>query len=287
VLRSFVIAAAALLSACSTKPAADAGPQTISETPDVIEVMVIGSWHMRTSNSNVIDVPGPDVLTPARQQEFDDIVTALARFAPTVVAVEAVTAAPSFEDPTYREFGEAMLPSDPGEEVQIGYRLASRLGLPAAYGIDEQPSDDEPDYFPIGRLFAFLEEQGEAEALQARFGELEQRVKAEMESFEELHLGEALARVNEGFLSDASYYYDLLKLDSGDDQYASELYAYYMMRNAKIFAKLLDVAGPGDRVVVVYGAGHKHFLDLLARETPGVKLVDPVPYLRSAANARN
>lgn len=57
------------------------------------------------------------------------------------------------------------------------------------------------------------------------------------------------------------------------------------MRNARVFAKLLDIAPPSDRVVVVFGSGHRHLLDLLARNTPGVEFVAPEPYLKQAAHA--
>ena len=55
------------------------------------------------------------------------------------------------------------------------------------------------------------------------------------------------------------------------------------MRNAKIFSKLVQVTKPGDRVVIVYGAGHKFWLDHFAENTPGFTRVDPLPYLEKAA----
>jgi pheromone shutdown protein TraB len=51
------------------------------------------------------------------------------------------------------------------------------------------------------------------------------------------------------------------------------------MRNAKIAAKLMDIARPGDRVVVIFGSGHKHWLEQVLSNTPGFQVVDPLPYL--------
>ena len=48
-----------------------------------------------------------------------------------------------------------------------------------------------------------------------------------------------------------------------------------------IFAKLRDVTRPGDRVVVVFGAGHKHWLEQIARNTPGFAVVEVSSYLSS------
>lgn len=62
-------------------------------------------------------------------------------------------------------------------------------------------------------------------------------------------------------------------------QPGAELNAGWYERNAKIFAKLMMVAKPGDRIVIVYGAGHAYWLRHFIENTPGFQLVDPAPYL--------
>jgi len=44
-------------------------------------------------------------------------------------------------------FDTAMLEAERNETVQIGYRLANRLGHEAVYSSEQQPSNGEPDYF--------------------------------------------------------------------------------------------------------------------------------------------
>ena len=51
-------------------------------------------------------------------------------------------------------------------------------------------------------------------------------------------------------------YYSMLKIGDGEDQPGADLNAMWYLRNAKIFAKLVNVGRPGDRVLVVYGAEH-------------------------------
>ncbi len=51
----------------------------------------------------------------------------------------------------------------------------------------------------------------------------------------------------------------------------------------KIFAKLMNVAKPGGRVLVAYGAGHGCWLRHFATTVPGYALVDVRPYLKRAA----
>lgn len=81
-------------------------------------------------------------------------------------------------------------------------------------------------------------------------------------------------------------YYDLLAIGDTAQQPGDDLNAMWYLRNAKIFAKLVTVARPGDRVLVVYGSGHNYWLRHFARETPGFANVDPVPYLLRAGAAR-
>jgi hypothetical protein len=76
-----------------------------------------------------------------------------------------------------------------------------------------------------------------------------------------------------------SLYYGLLQFGDTEDQPGAELNGAWYTRNAKIFAKLMTVARPGDRIVVVYGAGHAFWLRHFIENTPGLELVDPVPFL--------
>lgn len=78
-------------------------------------------------------------------------------------------------------------------------------------------------------------------------------------------------------------YYSILGIGDSEQQPGAELNALWYMRNAKIFAKLMTVAEPGDRLLVVYGGGHNYWLRHFASETPGYRSVDPVPYLEEAS----
>ena len=60
----------------------------------------------------------------------------------------------------------------------------------------------------------------------------------------------------------------------------ADLNGSWYLRNAKIFAKLAQIAKPGDRIVVTFGAGHCYWLRHFVRNTPGFVLVEADDYLR-------
>ncbi len=92
-----------------------------------------------------------------------------------------------------------------------------------------------------------------------------------------------LADVNEParVLSDhQNFYYALLSLANEKEQPGAELNAAWYQRNAKIFAKLRQIAQPGDRVLVVFGSGHAFWLRHFVQNTPGFQLIEPRDYLQ-------
>jgi hypothetical protein len=263
------------LAGCASAPVAP----VLSAPDDSVQVMVLGTWHFAGSDSDLVSAKADSVLTPHRQSELDEAARRLAAFKPTVVVTERVTEAPDYVDPKFAGFTPADLSTTENERVQIGYRLAAKAGVSRVYGLDEQPSEGEPDYFPFDKVMANAAATGKQGAVEALIGSAQKMAVEQTERFKSLTMSEALIEANRGELASASFYYELLKLDAGESQPGAELNAYWYMRNAKIFSKLIDVTKPGDRVIIVYGAGHKFWLEHLADQTPGFVRVDPVDYL--------
>lgn len=265
--------------ACAQSPAAmpDRGE---GESP--VQVMVLGVYHFANPGQDLNNVETDNVLTDKRQAELAALGRALEAFEPTIVAVES-TPPPPYVDDGYAGFTPAMLASEANETVQIGYRVAHLAGLETVHGIDEQPSEGEPDYFPYGTVAAFAEREGREEDL-AALSDMSELI-GQFEAYQETRSIPALLKLhNTGFMPDA-FYWDIIGFGEGEDQPGAELAAYWFMRNAKIFNKLQQVTQPGDRVLVVYGSGHKAWLDELVSKTSGYELIDPVPYLDRAIDA--
>lgn len=245
------------------------------------QVMVLGSVHFDNPGQDLHNLKVDDVRTPAKQAELREIADRLAKFAPTKIAVEATTDRPDLAYGKYEIFTPEALTQNADERVQIGFRLARQLGQTVVYGIDEQ--SDTVDYFPFDRVQAYAKEHGQTALLEA----FHTRVEAAMKSLDEAQrtqpLRELLAQVNEPartLTEHRDFYNALLPLGDAKAQPAADLNGGWYLRNAKIFAKLTQVAKPGDRVLVIFGSGHSYWLRHFVRETPGFVLVEPGEYLR-------
>lgn len=76
-----------------------------------------------------------------------------------------------------------------------------------------------------------------------------------------------------------AFYYGLLPVSDSEDPAGAALNYGWYARNALIFSNLVRVAKPGDRIVVLYGAGHAYWLRHFIEETPGFELEEALPYL--------
>lgn len=250
--------------------------------PEPVQVMILGTYHFDNPGQDLHNARIDSVLTPDKQRQLEAVSEGLARFRPTAVAVERVASDQStMLDQRYPDFTPATLLTNADERVQIGYRLAHRLGLTRVYAIDEQEGDGEPTYFPYEAVFDWAKANGRAADLEAmnqtiavRVADLEQRQRTQA-------VGPILAFMNgpEPAAEDKAFHYALMTFGGGDAQPGAVLNGRWFTRNTEIFARLMQAAKPGDRIVVVYGAGHSFWLRELVQNTPGFRLVEPDDYL--------
>ena len=252
------------------------------------QVMVLGTWHFDNPGRDVVNVKAEDVRTPRRQCELRAIAKSLAQFRPTKIMVERVANGPDLIDSGFGGFSPAQLLERKDERVQIGYRLAHLLGHNKVYAIDEQPSEGEPDYFPFGKVMQHAQANNQMARLQASMAQVEADKKAFEARQARTDLANLLIDTNEPspWRAGISGYYEMLRVGDAEQQPGAELNAYWYMRNAKIFGKLMTLAKPGDRVLVLFGSGHSYWLRHFAREVIGFQDVDARPFLRKAAAVR-
>ena len=278
-LRYLLALPISVLLALSSAYALDASVSKAA-APAPIQVMILGSYHMGNPGLDQVNVEVDDVTAPKRQRELAVLTEQLARFAPTKVAVEMVPKRDTFAIAEYAKFTPAALLKDRNEIVQIGFRLAHRMKHPSVFAIDEQ--SEAVDYFPFDKVEAYAKSNGQdadLAVLKAKWA-AEGASQAAMQP--RLTVSKILAELNDpsAIVRNQSHYISALGLGRGNDWAGAELNAAWYLRNAKIHAKLMKIAQPGDRIVVLYGAGHNYLLRDFVRTTPGFVLVEPRAYLR-------
>lgn len=279
------LAVVLFLSACAATNNESATNQMVQKDeviadPTSRHIMILGTYHFANPGLDLNNISVDDVLSARRQAELEALSQALAVYKPTAIFVEASTTAP-YLDPDWKTYTEMDLTTDRNEVVQIAYRLASRLKLERVYAVDEQPSDNEPDYFPYDKVAELAAQQGKTNELNnisdasAFLSEMEEMQKT-------ASIPELLALMNgERFPNDL--YWNIIRFGEGEKQPGAELAAYWFMRNAKIFNKIDQVTQAGDRILVVFGAGHGNWLREISQKSEGYLLEPVIPYLQKAA----
>ena len=257
------LAVSSALSAQTSSPADNAA----------IEVMVLGTYHMSNPGHDAVNMHVDDVLQPGHQLELEHLAKQLERFQPTKVAVEARAAAPSYI------WKSALNPLDlktkSNENYQIGERVALRRGLDEVYGID---NDGDFDLDAVKKLDDRITGGTRMKAIVAGIQQLGHEGDQKQHT---LTISQSMAWMNspQAIKQNHDFYMNLLTISDGDDQPAAKLDAEWYERNLRIWGKVLQIAKPGDRILMIIGQGHAFWIRAFAQQTPGYKLVDPLSYL--------
>jgi hypothetical protein len=251
------------ISGPSVAPAADAARP--------IEVMVVGVFHMSNPGHDLHNLKVDDVLEPKRQREIEAVTAALARFRPTKIGVEWPA---DWVADRYQQYSAGTLPPSRNEVVQLGFRLAKTVGA------DVHSLDADGD-FPYERLKNFAETRGFSKLLDDMNSAIQRDVDEEARLLAEKGVSADLRFLNDPIrlANDHAFYRNILRIGQGDDQPGADLSASWYHRNLLICANLLQLAKPGDRIVIFFGAGHAFLLRQCVTESPGFKLIEANEFL--------
>jgi hypothetical protein len=255
---------ASSIAAAQTAPARL--PADRLDGPPAAEVLVLGTYHMDNPGRDIFNMKADDVLVPQRQAEMRELLEVLARFRPTKIALEANSNSPKIKQ--YLDFLAGKYEIGRDEREQVGFRLGKALALPKVYGIDDQ---EDFSYYTVQDYAKAHGREKELESLMADFGKKVQEDNDFLKSHSVLQM---LLRINSSAAvrRDRANYALFAHFGEEGNYAGATLLQDWYKRNIRIFTHLLAILEPGDRVLVIYGAGHLRILQENVQADPTLKL---------------
>ena len=273
------------------------------------KIMVLGTFHFQDAG---LDVRKPqfdvDILSERRQRQVAEVVDSLARFRPTRIAVERRPDRQQEIDQAYRAYLGGAFELSGNEVHQIGFRLARRLEHETVYGVDAWGRYYEPpldlEQFAAGRttkeLGDYLGERYDLDPWRdleayARQHEQEHLLNEWEDHFRRRYergdrgkaqrtLGETLLALNteeSRLRSHGEYLTGWFKIGTGTEYPGVDYVMAWYSRNLRIFANLQRITRPGDRLLLIIGAGHAPILCHCAQASPEYEFVPVGEVLRA------
>jgi hypothetical protein len=253
-------------------------PAAATPLPAPTQVLIIGTIHMGSSGLDLFNPGIKDVLGKRRQREILDVVERLKAYRPTKIALESHPGSAAMQKRLDQYLaGHYVLTAD--ERDQIGLRLARDMKHSRVYGVDF------PRDLDFEGLFRYAQEHGQADLVQSMMGEFESKVKPKLDaSYMESHtVREILSDGNAPEANEIGHriYMASLRIGKDKDYPGADLVVRWYERNLRIATNIARLPEkPGERILVLIGAGHGKLLRQFIGEMPGFEVVDCVKYLK-------
>lgn len=256
---------------------ADAAPPV---SAPVAGFLFLGSYHMGNPGRDVHNTHADDVLAAKRQQEIAEVARLIERYRPTKVMVEAEPASQSKLDAEFAASCKGGRPLDRDETEQFGYRIACDLGLPGVIAVDWNDLGPIRDEASIDYIKG-VERHGQQEQRTRDLAVGAARAARDQAVLEHGSVGDMLRNLNspEWQAANARAYFRIGLYGTVDDPVGANWVMLWHGRNLAIFNNIVRHTVPGDRVLVVYGAGHGNLLRQFAADSGFYRLEDTERWL--------
>lgn len=255
------------------------------QTAEPIEVMTVGAFHFSFPNNDVVQVDKDDqidVLEKKYQSEIKNIVDRLAAFEPTIIAIERRHEDQHKIDSLYQSYKRGEYELERSEDKQIGFRLAKRLNLDKIYAVDGQGKF----YNTVKEVFSDSARASEFEHFYFNNDDVSQKYSGGDPVFATQGILAELIRINQPEYVKKTLGNYLI----GQFKYEFDRHDYFgadfetnrwFNRNLRIFRNLQRVnSQKGDRLIIIFGAGHLNLLNLFFEASPEYTLINPLRYLK-------
>lgn len=258
----------------------------VAQPQQKTEVLTLGSFHFAFRNLDLIKTSTEDqidVLEPKYQKEIEDIVARIAKFKPTIIAIERDPDKQAKYDSLYNQYllGKYNLARD--EEQQIGFRIAKMMNLKTLYCVNAWGRDYEV-------LDSVLEGKDSLEnkKFMNYFTRYADTIKQYFPKpiFKTKGIRAELVQKNDrsNIRSDmGTYLLGVFKYETKDNEFFGPDFVtgWWFNRNLRIFRNIQKInAKPADRILVIFGAGHMTLLNSFFDASPEYKLLNVNDYLK-------
>ena len=239
------------------------------------QVMVLGTFHFTGGGQDMINPEVDDFLSPHRQAEIATVLDRLEAYQPTKIFVEL---RPEHEDrfnQHYQAFRRGERELTVNERQQIGMRLAHRMGHERLWAVDHEGGMD------FDAMMEAANQAGQTRLLaewEAHIGALRTRLEDPAIAGRPI-LDRMIDNNSQQIRDDHALYLLLAQMGGADNPSGVEEMTNWWNRNMHTYANIARLSEPGDRVLVIYGSGHKYLLDQFVDEAPNLIWVDPLDYL--------
>jgi len=243
-------------------------------------VLLLGTFHFQDAGRDNYKPAFPiDILSPRRQAELDTIIRRLAAWRPTLVAIEQRPERQARIDSMYAIYPANGMDTLRNEIYQVGFRLAKRLGLPGVVCVDDWgahlpgPETEEAWDSAAAALAPGMYSETDWDARYTALYHMDDSLKSVWPLTETYLRMNSPDRIRTGH----GHYLVGTMLNGRPGEYlgADGFVSSWYNRNLRIYSNILRVArDPGERILVIYGAGHMAILHSLMESSPAVKLDD-------------
>lgn len=244
------------------------------------KVLILGTYHFGNGGEHLINFEAGDITSDKKQEEIKEVVQKLAQFKPNKIAVEAKKEKEKELNEVYSqyctndtyEYNGTI--SHRNEIVQLGFRLGRMLNNTKIYPID-YPVDLPDDLYEYA-------EKNCPKLYEDFMKEITEYGTSENEVMKNNTVRGILRHLNDPKRNSKEHsdlYLHLAQVGAGDTYYGVDMLAEWYRRNLYILGNLQSIAESGDRILVIYGAGHCKILQNLVRDYNDFELVDALDYL--------
>lgn len=258
---------------CAISIGACATTQTADLPSTEVEVMILGTFHFTGGGQDLINPAVDDFLAPKRQAEIREVLEKLHAYAPDKIMLELDLQYQDAFNQRYSDYLDGKHELGVNEREQLGMRLAARLNHKRLYAIDFD------NFLDFRGAQAAAEELGQQHLLDAMEVELT-KIRASVESKKELSIRERLIRANTASEFNHHFYMRVAQMGSVENPQGALQILTWWERNLVMFARTAQYAEPGDKVLIIVGAGHNYILNEFFSSAEGFRLVSPVDYLK-------